>query len=183
MLLGCVATAVTTAIPTFPPQKRSSFTPLSTKAKRPKQRPFHPIPPQKKINGVEQASRSRIDDPRGRDDDSPGERDGFPGGGLTSDDPDEEQLYGELNLGFLRYPLPPPLVNPNIIDEVLDRYGVISSTYQGRSTVVNGGGASSITDKVTAIVEQAQPAVALWRESPVLQHVERGGVTAEAASS
>ena len=66
----------------------------------------------------------RIDDPRGRDNDSPGERDGFPGGGLTSDDPDEEQLYGELNLGFLRYPLPPPLVNPNIIDEVLDRYGV-----------------------------------------------------------
>jgi hypothetical protein len=52
-----------------------------------------------------------------------------------------------------------------------------------RSTVVNGGGVSSITDKVTAILEQAQPAVALWRESPVLQHVERGGVTAEAASS
>jgi hypothetical protein len=68
----------------------------------------------------------KIGDPHVRDDDPTGERGVFPGAGLTSDDrdPDAEQHYCELNLGFLRYPLLPAPTNPNIINEVLDQYGV-----------------------------------------------------------
>ena len=54
-----------------------------------------------------------------------------------------------------------------------------------RLTVVNGGGAkSSFTgDKVTALVEQAQPALALGRRSPVLQQLEHGEAIASEAVS
>ena len=68
----------------------------------------------------------KIGDPHVRDDDPTRERGVFPGVGLISDnlDPDAEQHYCELNLGFLRYPLLPAPADSNIIDEVLDQYGV-----------------------------------------------------------